>query len=233
MSWTVTNSGKVTALNNWYDQVYISSDTAFDNSDIYVTEELIDAQTPLAARDNYTISQNVALPSRLLGNRYLLFVTDRDNSQGETDETNNLKAVAINLIAPSLNLGQTITSTIAQNKYFNVNLDTDSLLYFDALTNNGNFKWSLTGADGKVVDSRSFAASDGYQINNPVLNLKAGSYLASSDYPNTNITYSFRLSDLKTASILTPDTSVSDQLDPGNQTDLYKFDAAKERSLSV
>ncbi len=216
LSWTVKNQSSFTASANWYDRIYLSSDTNLDGADTEIASEYIDAQTPLFSNANYTINKNVNIsPTTLPGSRYLLFVTDRNNNQTETDETNNLKSIPINLIAPSLNLGQTITSTLAQNKYFSVNLDTDSLLYFDALTNDPSFKWSLTGADGKIVDNRAFTSSDGYSINNPVLNLKAGSYILGIDYPNTSNTYSFRLSDLKTANVLTPDTTVNNQLSPG------------------
>ena len=58
--------------------------------------------TPLAAGASYTATQNVTLPNTTIGSRYLLFVADRNNNQGETNETNNLRAVPITLNAPDL-----------------------------------------------------------------------------------------------------------------------------------
>src|SRR5688500_9301781 len=49
-------------------------------------------------------------------------------------------------------------------------------MYFDALTNDGNFRWSLAGPTGAVVDSRPFTSSDGQNIGNPILNLPGGAY---------------------------------------------------------
>ncbi len=41
------------------------------------------------------------------GSRYLLFVTDLDNEQGETDETNNVYAAPIEIKGPNLNISET------------------------------------------------------------------------------------------------------------------------------
>ena len=58
-------------------------------SDTEVTRELIQDQTPLAAGASYTISRNVVIPSTATGSRFLLFVTDAFDYQGEADESNN------------------------------------------------------------------------------------------------------------------------------------------------
>ncbi|WP_339379282.1 CARDB domain-containing protein, partial [aff. Roholtiella sp. LEGE 12411] len=102
LSWTVKNQGTGAAPSDWYDYVYISSDQTLDGSDTLVTSELISTQTPLTADTSYTINKNVTLPSTAIGDRYLLFVADRNNQQSETDETNNIQAVAITLKAPDL-----------------------------------------------------------------------------------------------------------------------------------
>ncbi|AFY47683.1 CARDB domain-containing protein,putative collagen-binding protein,Calx-beta domain-containing protein,subtilase family protease [Nostoc sp. PCC 7524] len=102
VSWTVTNQGTVTASRDWQDRIYISDDETFDGSDIFITSRSITSQTPLAADASYSITQDITLPNTTLGNRYLLFVADGNNAQGETDETNNVQAVAIELSAPDL-----------------------------------------------------------------------------------------------------------------------------------
>ena len=73
-----------------------------DISDTYVSQRWAGNDTPLAAGASYTATQNVTLPNTTIGNRYLLFVADGNNNQGETNETNNVQAVAINLTAPDL-----------------------------------------------------------------------------------------------------------------------------------
>ena len=80
-----------------------------------------------------------------------------------------------------LTLGSTVNSSLAapgeQDRY-TFNLASASLLYFDALTNNGNFAWSLSGPVGTAVSNRSFTNSDGFSSSpvDPVLALPAGSY---------------------------------------------------------
>jgi subtilase family serine protease len=102
LTWTVANNGTGIASQDWYDRVYLSTNQTLDGNDVFVTAEFIASQTPLATGSSYTISKNVNLPSFAPGNQYLLFVTDRDNYQGEINENNNLLAVPINLTAPDL-----------------------------------------------------------------------------------------------------------------------------------
>lgn len=103
VSYTVTNQGTSEASANWYDSVYLSDDATLSSGDRRLIDLSIDAQTPLAAGGQYDISRTIALPGdAATGNRYLLFVADNYNYQGETDETNNVRAVAININAPDL-----------------------------------------------------------------------------------------------------------------------------------
>ncbi|BBD63171.1 YD repeat-containing protein (plasmid) [Nostoc sp. HK-01] len=113
LTWKVKNQGTGVALKDWYDYVYISSDQTLSDSDTLVTSESIRTQTPLAAGASYTISKNVTLPSTTTGNRYLLFVADRDNNQGETNENNNVRVVPINLTAPDLVISSVTTPATA------------------------------------------------------------------------------------------------------------------------
>src|SRR5262249_20909086 len=64
--------------------------------------EPITDQTPLLAGTSYTVSRQVTLPANSAGHRYLLFITDVNNDQGEVNEANNLRAVAIDVLAPDL-----------------------------------------------------------------------------------------------------------------------------------
>ena len=79
-----------------------------------------------------------------------------------------------------LTLGTTVSDSIAvageQDPYL-FTLAGPSLLYFDALTTNGNLNWTLAGPAGTAVNARPFSQSDGSFVSgNPVLNLPAGTY---------------------------------------------------------
>ncbi|WP_156804809.1 CARDB domain-containing protein [Synechococcus sp. PCC 6312] len=93
ISWTVTNQGEHLARSDWHDYVYASTDNTLDASDILISQAPIISQTPLAPGSSYTINQTVTIPSSTLGKPYLLFVTNRDREQRETDSSNNVKAV--------------------------------------------------------------------------------------------------------------------------------------------
>ncbi|MBW4676963.1 MAG: type I secretion C-terminal target domain-containing protein [Desmonostoc geniculatum HA4340-LM1] len=105
LSWTVTNQGTVSTLRNeWSDIVYISDDQFLDEGDRYITVDSIRANDGLGSLGSYTILKNVFIPTTEVGDRYLLFVTDRNNNQGETNETNNIFAQAITIDPPNVDL---------------------------------------------------------------------------------------------------------------------------------
>lgn len=113
VSWTVQNIGSVAAPANWYDYLYISDDMTFDDNDDYIHSELINSQTPLAVNGSYTVTRNVFIDNVSLGQKYLLLKTDGvtySNDQPETNETNNVRAVPINIVAVDANLAFTASS---------------------------------------------------------------------------------------------------------------------------
>ncbi|MBD2513900.1 hypothetical protein H6G93_02540, partial [Nostoc sp. FACHB-973] len=102
VSWTVKNQGIVSAVADWYDAVYISDDQFFDESDRQLTRRYTGEDTPLASGGSYIATEDISIPDYIAGDSYLLFVADRDNNQGETNETNNVFAQAITINAPDL-----------------------------------------------------------------------------------------------------------------------------------
>lgn len=135
-------------------------------------------------------------------------------------------------------LGATVIGTLAtagQHDLYSFTLASNSLLYFDSLTNDGSLNWSLAGPAGSVVSSRSFAFSDGSGIGfNPVLKLVAGDYILTvAAAGSATGDYSFRLSNLAAATSLTPGTAVNDTLNPGNNTNLYQFQATAGQSVNL
>jgi len=96
---------------------------------------------------------------------------------------------------------------------------------FDALTQNGNIRWSLAGPNGQIVTNRSFLNSDSYDIGGAnIFDLEVGEYRLTIDgVGDTTGTYAFRLLDLVNAAKLTPGTRVDGTIE-GKETDLYQFD---------
>jgi hypothetical protein len=129
----------------------------------------------------------------------------------------------------ALTLGNQVNGAIAeagQQNLFTFSLANSSLLYLDSLTNDGNLNWTLSGPRGAEVSVRSFNGSDASSISNPVLNLLAGNYTltvaATSDH---TASYSFRLSDLASATPIVPGNPISGTLSSGTNTDIYQFTA--------
>ena len=124
LSLTVKNQGTETAFRNisnndyyyndyyygsgWVDKVYVSNDQHFDPSeDLWVAEIWRDED--LEAGESYTTKFEANLYKPNLWGRddhYLIFVTDSNDAQYETDEHNNTFAVPIdlNLTPPDVDL---------------------------------------------------------------------------------------------------------------------------------
>src|SRR5205807_1214853 len=96
---------------------------------------------------------------------------------------------------------------------------------FDSLTNNANLQWSMSGPAGAVVSNFAFNASDN-ALNNPVLALTAGDYILTvAAASQVTGSYSFRLSDLASASPFSLNAQVGGKLDPASSTNLHQFSA--------
>src|SRR5690606_6673790 len=98
-------------------------------------------------------------------------------------------------------------------------------VYFDSLTDNNNIRWTLTGPDGTIVNSRGFGSSDSRDISGSnILDLAMGEYRLVVDALNDSTgVYSFRLLDIANATPFAVGIPVSAQ-NEGRRTDLYKFD---------
>jgi subtilase family serine protease len=104
IAWTVKNQGLKTALADWFDRAYLSKDNQWDASDLLLTTQSADTQTPLAADGQYSLSTNITIPNTGIGDYYLLFASDATNIQTEANESNNLFAQAITLKAADLQI---------------------------------------------------------------------------------------------------------------------------------
>ena len=106
LSWTVQNQGQeATTVNYWYDAIYFSLDDILGNEDdVYLATIYQDRSSGLEVNGSYTVTEDIYLSNYALGNGYLLIQTDAYNNQLETDETDNVQAIAFNITAPQDNL---------------------------------------------------------------------------------------------------------------------------------
>ncbi len=107
VSWTVTNISTTNpAPSMWTDAVYISPDSVLDGSAIRLISVDEPNQSPLDPGASYTSNESVTIPDSFsIGGEYLLFVTNDNGGQLESDsgdDSNDLVAVPITLIAPDL-----------------------------------------------------------------------------------------------------------------------------------
>ena len=110
VSWSVQNQGGDAATAILTDQIYLSNDQFFDDDDRRLDSRQAKFQTPLSAGGQYSAQRNVAIPSTVDGDQYLLFVTDTFDAEMETNEDNNVFAAAINIVAPDVDLTTSIVN---------------------------------------------------------------------------------------------------------------------------
>lgn len=104
-------------------------------------------------------------------------------------------------------------------------LDSARVLAFDALSgfdNGGGLGWSLTGPDGAEVPRATFSFSDDPFGQIPPFNLDAGSYVLRVTSAGT-ISYSFRLLDLAAATPIDVGATVTGEISPAAETDMFQF----------
>ena len=191
------------------------------------------------------VSDQAAVTVGLTGTYYLLIEgrpTNADPDAINLTITHEGNTPVPAFSGTALTLG-TITSgnlaTADQVDAYTFRLASRSLLNFDALTNNVNLRWRLTGPRGTELligasDNLRFTQSDSFGTTNGAV---AGRSFVAGDYQleifGTTGPYSFRLNNLADALAITPGTDVVDQLDPANGTKLYKFDATAGQRFLV
>ncbi len=102
VSWTVKNDSTTAALADWRDRVYLSDDAVFSSGDRFLTEQNAAGISPLAPGATYSANRAVTLSNVTAGSKFLLFVIDSTNNQGETNESDNVLAVPIELASADL-----------------------------------------------------------------------------------------------------------------------------------
>lgn len=59
VAWTTTNQGTVTTAVDWDDNIFLSGDPIYDDSDINIITYWNVEQTPLAPKESYTIKSTL------------------------------------------------------------------------------------------------------------------------------------------------------------------------------
>jgi subtilase family serine protease len=98
--WTVQNQGAGIAWPSWYDQIYLSTDVVWDNSDTALTY----ATRPFAVEPDgsYTLTVAATIPNVSAGSYYLLVRTDVNGNVYESNEANNVRPMPILIVIPDL-----------------------------------------------------------------------------------------------------------------------------------
>jgi hypothetical protein len=95
-SWQVTNLGSKTQFWDyelWYDGIYLSEDTIWDSSDIFVTDQVI--RGPLEKGETYQASLTYRLPDGVFGEFYQLMVADHKDNNSEKDFSDNYQYIQV------------------------------------------------------------------------------------------------------------------------------------------
>jgi RHS repeat-associated protein len=103
VDWTVTNQGTVSTRENWWDAIYVSSDTILDAGDQLLRDTFI-SLPPLAPGESYTRSTSISTNGISRDTPlYVLVNADYTDRQSEVNENNNVGiGAALNLTNPDL-----------------------------------------------------------------------------------------------------------------------------------
>ncbi|NJO28117.1 MAG: RHS famlily protein, partial [Richelia sp. SL_2_1] len=144
--------------------------------------------------------------------------------EGRNQANNNydLRIVTPELLSASYNFGETISSSISEAGEQDIYTFEGTLgqqLFFDALNGNTSLNVRLyTPSDILLIDKDT--NSDWLPFDLP----ETGTYrLVVDGSSNTIGDYSFILSDRNSAQTITLDTPITDNLNPGNKVNFYKF----------
>lgn len=136
----------------------------------------------------------------------------------------------------SVTLGTTISGSISvgQRQVYTLSLPQHKLLAFDSMTDVSQIKWSLSGAQGVLVDRRSLNSSDGERLGNPLLDLDAGDYTFTFDGTGDLATsFQFRLVDLSSGGSIALDAPSNVSFPQSRTTQVYHLAVAEPQTVFI
>ena len=84
----------------WYDKIYLSHDSLFDNTDVEIGS--IDLHHSLNANCGYSLNRNCMIPLSAAGDYYVLVVSDVTNATFDCQRANNVRGQRISVTPSSL-----------------------------------------------------------------------------------------------------------------------------------
>ena len=115
--WSTTNIGPATAVGNWSDRIYFSSDDQLDDNDRFIAEAV--TLGPLAPDDVVQTERTFQVPTDLLGTGFLLVEVNASGNILESDTDNNVVAWPIEIVpAPDL-VALAVDEPIVAETYIN------------------------------------------------------------------------------------------------------------------
>ncbi|MCP4925155.1 MAG: hypothetical protein GY916_04335, partial [Gammaproteobacteria bacterium] len=173
----------------------------------------------------YLNSGDIDVRTLNLTGNYVLLIEGAETDTGIKDYSFNVQPVSNDF--SSLSVGDVVTGDLAhagQQDTYTFTLDATKRLYFDSQTNNSSYRWTLTDTQNNQISSRSFS-NDDWGIG--TFELEAGDYTLRVDgVSDATGAYAFKVFDLSQAISISTGTVISSQLNPGNETDVYQFDAS-------
>ena len=103
MTWTVTNTGNLTATGDWSDQIYLSTQATLTSGATLLLTQDDGPQSPLPVGGSYTQTAEVTLPlsaGSTPGANYLFVKVNGSRGLLEASETNNVASAPITLALP-------------------------------------------------------------------------------------------------------------------------------------
>ena len=183
VSWTVTNQNTTNpAIATWTDAVYLSTRSVLDGTAVALLGVSAPPQSPLAAGGSYTLTQMVNLPGNLpAGSYYLLFVTDANGAQAESDsgnDANDLVAEPVTLL-PTAQVSVVLDPASDSGAPDHPGFTNDTTPTFDVRVNQAG---TITvDFDGNPAHDQTVAVAAGtYQFTAP--GLADGAYTATATF---------------------------------------------------
>lgn len=172
----IQNSGNSTST---YSNIgfYLSSDSAYDASDVYLAYS---SGSSLTAGYTSSRSTTITIPSTTAtGNYYIIAYADYSNLVVESPENNNFKYAALVVVAPQIDL--TITTPSVTTTSIAAGGTTSASCY---INNQGNASASISSVGFYLSSNNTFDASDVF------LNYQSGTTLAAtgSSYRSASVT---------------------------------------------
>ena len=124
VSYTVDNLSDIPVSGDWFDSFYLSQGTSLDATSFLLTR--VERTTTVAANGSYTVTLSVPIPGILPGTYHPILFVDSRGLLPDADRSNNLlvSSSMIQVAVPSMNLGDSIPTTIAsgQDLYYSVDI---------------------------------------------------------------------------------------------------------------